>query len=136
MPKPLAASQSTVKLSLYVPETLLDAYAERAAKLGHSVEDELLMRLRDCAGHTAQQGIYLDDVTRQALAMLAARTIKTPADVLEFARKQTLLKVGGVDIVLSPQLADRLRSRCFGKAWDEHIREVVIRNLEVEVGLR
>ncbi len=126
----------TVKLTLRVPESLHDQYAERAAKFGRDVEDELLLRLRDCRDHTAAMPIYLTDDQRNELGQLAGRTFSKADDVLAWARKQCSLNVGNVTVKLSTQLADRLASRCFGRTWEEHMQRTVTEALEREVGLR
>ena len=136
MSKPITANVPTVKITLRVPETLADQYAERAAKYGREVEDEILLRLRDCREHTASSPIYLNDDQRNELAQLAGRGFRSADELMSWARKQCSLSVGEVTIPLSTQLADRLASRRFGATWTEHIRRVVIENLETYVGLR
>src|SRR5882724_9577730 len=134
---PKAASVPTVKMSLRIPEDLADHYAERASRYGRDAETELLSRLAACREHTdGSNAIYVDDQSRQILNQLAGQTIRNADDLIQWASRMTTLKVGGVSIVLNPQLADRLRSRTFGSTWEDHIRSTVIRCLEVEVGLR
>ncbi|SRR6266496_5728641 len=135
MPK-ATASVPTVKIQLRVDEHLYDAYAERAVKSGVEPEAEMLKTLARCREHNASQAIYLDDAQRNELAQLAGRVIKTPADLLAWARQQVELNVGGVSIPISTQLAARLRSRCFGAPWEQHIRCCVTEQLEQLVGLR
>jgi hypothetical protein len=130
------ANVPTVKLTLRVPEPLLDHYAERAAKFGRDVEDELLLRLRDCRDHTAITGIYLNDNDRQELTQITGKLIRTSADLLTWARQVSSIKVADVDISLGQTLSTRLSTRTFGMSWPDYIRDTVIRCLETEVGLR
>lgn len=136
MSKLTAQNVPTVKLTLRVSEDLHDVYAERAVKFGRPVEDEMVRRLSDCREHTATSGVYLNDDQRNTLSQLAGFGFRNADDVLAWARKQCSLQVANVTVPLSTQLADRLRSRCFGATWEEHIRRVVTENLEREVGLR
>ena len=131
------ASVPTVSISKFrVPEHLYDIYSERAAKFGRSVEEEFVLRLRDCSTHTDPGSIYITNDTRNTLTQLAGQTIKNESDLLTWAKRQISLNVGGVDIPLTTQLADRLRSRLFGSKWEDFIRRTVTENLEREVGLR
>lgn len=126
----------TVAIKLKLPEGLHDHYAERAAKYGRDVEDELLIRLRDTRDYTATSPIYLDDDARQELTQIAGHLIRTQDELLTWARKLTSLKVEQVEVTLGQTLTTRLATRCFGATWEEHIRRTVIRCLEAEVGLR
>jgi hypothetical protein len=130
------ATTPAVKLTLYVPENILDIYAERAAKFGRSVEDELLLRLRDCREHNAISPIYLDDAARQELTQITGKLVRNSEDLLTWARQVTALKVEQVEVPLGQTLTTRLESRRFGAPWPEHVRNTVIRCLETEVGLR
>ncbi len=130
------ANVPTVKIQLRVCEDLYDAYAERAAKSGVEPEAEMLSTLARCREHNASQAIYLNDAQRNELAQLAGRVIKTPADLLAWARQQVELTVDGVSVPLSTQLAARLDSRRFGATREEHLRRAVTEQLEQLVGLR
>jgi hypothetical protein len=130
------ASVPTISLKLRLPENIYDNLAERATKYGRDVEDEIAFRLRDTLAYTASQPIYLDDNARNELTQLAGTILRTQDDVLRWARKQTSLNIGHVDVPLTTLLADRLRSRCFGRTWAEHITRVVTESLEQYVGMR
>ena len=136
MAKVAAGNVPTVKITVRLPENVADLYAERAAKFGRDVEDEIFLRLRDCREHTATTPIYLNDDQRNELSQLSGMGIRTADDLLAWARKQSTLKLGEVSITLSTQLANRLSTRRFGASWEELLRRIVIENLEREVGLR
>jgi len=130
-------SESTVTVkALRLPETLYDQLSERATKHGRSVEDEIFLRLRDCRDFTSLSPIYLDDAQRNELSKIAGRLIRTPTDLLDWARQMVSLKVGTVEIPLGQQLITRLESRRFGKTWDDFMRALVPEKLEEHVGLR
>lgn len=133
---PRAKASTTVRLTLTVPEELYDTYAERANKFGRSCEDEMLLRLRDCATHTSVNPIYLDDTARNDLSQCAGRLLRSPGDVLAFARRMSSVTVQGIKIELSDQLAARLETRRFGRTLDELINRTVTESLETFVGLR
>ena len=131
-----ATAPTVTKVSLRLPENIYDHYYERAAKFGREIEDEINLRLRDCRDHTAASGIYLDDAARNELSQLAGKLIRTPDDLLAWAKTMSTLHVEGVDIPLSTMLATRLRTRCFGHTWPEHIRKTVTELLEQSAGMR
>lgn len=130
------SSVPIVSLKLHIAEPLADHYAERAAKHGRAVEDELVLRLRQCKDHTDAQAIYLTDAQRNELSQIAGKLINTSADLLTWAKQMVSLKVGEVEIPLSQQLVTRLESRRFGATWKDLMNSVVVGKLEEFVGLR
>lgn len=133
---PKLKSPSNVRLTLTLPEDLYDTYAERANKFGRSIEEELMLRLRDCAAHTSVSPIYLDDQIRNELSQCAGRLLRSPGDVLAFARRVSAINVQSVRIELSEQLLSRLTSRTFGSSLEDLIRKTVTESLEQFVGMR
>lgn len=127
---------ATVKITLRIPENLLAQYEARATLQKRSVEDLLVERLKQCAGHNDSQPIYLTDAERNALNLIASKQITSASDLLTWARSITSLHVAGVDVPLGEQLIKRLDSRRFGKTWKELMLALVPRKLEEEVGLR
>lgn len=125
-----------VSKKLYVTEPLADFYEERAIKHGRSVEDEMVLRLKQCKDHVDAQAIYLTDAQRVELSQIAGRLINTPVDLITWAKQMVSLKVGSVDIPLGQQLITRLESRRFGKTWADFMRALVPEKLEEHVGLR
>ena len=134
--KSQSTSVPTVKYSIRLPENISDHYAERAAKFGREVEDELVIRLRDTMSYNAASPIYLDDAARQELTQITGKLVRNAEDLLAWARQVTALKVEQVEVPLGMTLTSRLESRRFGAPWPEHVRNTVIRCLEAEVGLR
>ena len=130
------ATASILKLAVRIPESLSDIYAERAAKFGRSVEDEIAIRLRDCAGHTAAQPLYFSDDQRSALSVILGRTIKDTVEALHEIRQALTVKVAGTEVQLSPQLLKRLESRRFGSTLPELLQRVINQTLEEYVGMR
>lgn len=138
MAKSPSASTSTHVLKLKVPEPLYDKFAERAIKFNREPEDEMLSRLRSCVDFTdvGAGAIYVDNDTRNQLTQISGKLIQSPADLVNWAKRVASLQVGGVTIELTEQLATRLRSRTFGRTWDEHITRTVLEALEQSVGMR
>ena len=126
----------TTALKIRLPEDLYEHFDLRAAKFNRSIEDEIVLRLRDTLSYNAAAPIYLDDIERAELTKITGHLIRTPSDLLTWARKVTVLKVAQVEVPLGQTLATRLASRTFGTSWPEYIRSTVIRLLEQEVGLR
>jgi hypothetical protein len=130
------ASTTSLKLTLKIPESLYDTFAERAAKSGRTAETEILRHLEYTQTYCSGFPIYLGDDERNELSTLAGRSMLTPQDVLEWARKVAALEIGDVSITLPLVLAGRLASRKFGKAWVPYLRDTVIECLEERTGMR
>lgn len=135
------ANKSLTATSVAVPpfaldEPTYDAYAERATKRGKSIEAEIVERLTLCQGHTAIQALYLADDDLNALSQIAGKTIRTPADLLSWARSISSMTVAGTKVDLSERLLKRLETRCFGKTMPEMLSQTVTECLEERVGLR
>lgn len=129
-------STTAISRELEIPVETFDFYAERAIKSGRNVEDELLRTLDRCRDHNDASPIYLNDSQRNELSQLAGRLIRTPEDVIAWAKTMCTIRVGGVDIALSTQLAKRLETRCFGSTMPELLRRIVTEQLEQVVGMR
>lgn len=133
---PTAPAVTFTKVSLRLPEGLYDAYAERAAKFGRTVEEEMTLRLRDCREHTASQPIYLNDDDRNALTQIAGTMIKNPTDVIAWAKLVSSIDVGGVEVELSAQLIKRLETRRFQQPMAQFLARTITEQLETYVGMR
>lgn len=133
--KPDTAKSST-RVTFPLDEELYDHLAERAAKRGHKVEHEIAERLALTRNYTALTPIYLDDDVRGQLSQIAGRTIRTPEELLSWARSVSSLTVQGTRIDLSEQLLKRLETRRFGLSLPELLSKLVPEQLEEYVGLR
>jgi hypothetical protein len=134
--KTQTSSSPTIKLTLRLPESIYDAYAERAAKLGKEPEDVIRERLTLCVTYNDTSPIYLTSAERNFISQIAGKLIRTPEDLIAWARAVSTLSVAGIGVELSEQLLGRLRSRTFKRPWDEYLRSTVTECLEQHVGLR
>ncbi len=124
------------KVTLTVPEALADAYNERAAKLGHTLEAEMVSRLVRCMDYTAGSPIYITDEQRNMLSQIAGRLIATPQDLLTWAHNISTMKVQGVEVTLDQRLLSRIEGRRFGQSLASTIKRETVEGLERSVGLR
>lgn len=136
MATPTAKKEQQVTFRLSIPIPLYDQFAERAAKFGRSAEEEIAMRLKTCVAHVDSTPLYLNDAERATLSQITGTLLRNSGDVLRWATKVSTMSVAGVAVPLYERLTDRLRSRTFGKAWPDYLREKVVEKLEQEVGLR
>ncbi len=136
MAKTAVASNSVTISKLRLSESLYDFYSERAAKFGRTIEEEIVTRLNATREYNAASPIYLDDAARAELTNLTGKLVRNADDLLAWARQVTALKVEQVEVPLGQTLTTRLSTRTFGTPWADYIRNLVIRCLEQEVGLR
>lgn len=129
-------TSARVKLQITLPEALYDGYAERAVKMGRSVEAEIIARLQRCVEFTATSPIYLDDTARNEISVVAGQLIQTVPDLLNWSKRMVQINVAGVEVKLDERLLSRLKSRCFGKSLEDTIRGYVVEGLESAVGMR
>ncbi len=129
-------NETAVRFPMSLAEGTYDAYAERAAKSGHSAEEEMRRTLNRWKDHNDASPVYLNDSQRRELSILSGRLIANADDVLAWAKQLGSLRVASVDVPLSVQLTTRLESRRFGLSWADHIRKLVTESLEQFVGLR
>jgi len=125
-----------VKVQFRLPEDTYDVFAERAAKYATSAEVEILKTLARCRDHNAITPIYFTDDQRNELSMLVGLGLRSPEDIIRWARNATTFKVAGIEVALPSQVITRLQARCFGSTFDELMKRVVVQALEEYVGLR
>lgn len=130
------SNATAVRLTISLDENLHDTYAERAAKRGRDVEQEIIDRLVACKTHNATQSLYLADDDLSALSQIAGRTIRSTDDLLNWARRISSLNVAGTEVELSERLLTRLETRCFGLSMHDMLIKRVTECLEEYVGLR
>ena len=127
----------TVKITaLRLDESTYDVFSERAIKRGRDVESEIASHLAATRTYNATMPVYLDDSARNALSQIAGKLLRTPDDIINWAKQISSLDVTGVKVELSERLLTRLSTRCFGKTLEEMIRQTVTESLEEKVGLR
>lgn len=133
----MATQTSTrIKYQITLPEELSDRYAERAAKLGRSVEAEIIARLQRCADHVSTNPIYVTDQGRNELSTVAGQLLQTEPELINWSKRMVQINVAGVEVKLDERLLSRLKSRCFGSTLEETIRKYVVDGLESAVGMR
>ena len=126
----------TVRVSLNLPEHLYDQYAERAAKRGVTVEEELLQQANRTRNWYDSTPIYVDNATRQALSKLADRLLASQEDLLTWARASATLTINGVKVELPSTLRAKIDVQRYRMPFKDFIAEKVIESLERWVGLR
>lgn len=134
---PKAATSAVQKLTLRLPEPVVDTYLAQAARAGSTnVEAEMIKRLTIAQDYTATIPIYLGDAERNELSTIAGKLIQSPDDLMNWIRQLTTINVSGIRVELSNRLLARIESRRFGHSMEDHLKQVVTEQLETYVGLR
>lgn len=113
-------------IKLNVPKEVLNKYESQGEDLGKV----LSKRLIECVDYTAEKPLYVDDKMRRRLDRLFGKNFNNADQVVQMMERYVTIRVGKVNIQLSPLLISRLRSRCFGKVFDKFLEERVIEGLE------
>ena len=71
---------TAVRLTLTLPDKLVDAYARQASAEGKLVEDVMALRLERCVDHTSERPLYFDDSQRSMLERQLAVGMLSSAD--------------------------------------------------------
>jgi hypothetical protein len=129
-------STTSVRVSLALPEGVYDQYAERAAKRGVDVMDELLTHLTRTRNWTDSTPIYLDNSARNALSKIADKTLHSQQDVLDWARQSSTLTINGVKVELSSPLRAKIDVQRYKTPFKEFLPSKVIELLEQWLNLR
>lgn len=130
------ATAANVRVSLSVPEGVYDQYAERAAKRGVDVLDEILTHLTRTRNWTDSTPIYLDNSARQTLSKIADKTLHNQQDVLDWARQSSSLTINGVKVELSSPLRAKIDAQRYRTPFKEFLPAKVTELLEHWLNLR
>lgn len=132
--------QPDLLVRLRLSPELTAAYELQATDLGVSLEELLEDRLTQAVRMRDAKPLYFCDTDRQELESLIGKNVNTPAEVLRLIRTALSVKISSRNtttrVDLKPNLITRLRSRCFGKPFDEFLRERIIEELERYCGIR
>ena len=126
-----------VRITLELPEALVDLYEEQAMARGLTLEDILKERLHRCQSHTALKPLYMNDAERAKLESALGHNLSSAEQAIAQVTTALMLQVGDVGVELRPQLTARLATRVFrGETWEQVIRREVIQGLEAFCGMR
>lgn len=121
-----------LSIRLNMPKEVLDKYEQQGENLGKT----LSARLVQCVDHVSEKPLYIDDRLRRRLERLFGKNFDRPEDVVHMMERYVTARIGEVDVQLAPQLLTRLKSRCFGKPFDQFLAELTVEELERHVGMR
>lgn len=130
------AAPAGVRFYLILPQELFQMYESQARQVGFSIEDYIAYRLVKCRLHTADKGIYLDDEDRQELSRGLGVNLQDSSQLRKAVSKCLQLKVSGTPIDLSPDLLERLKTRCFEPDFGSFVARLAVEGLESFAGLR
>jgi hypothetical protein len=119
----------SVKLDL--PDNVLKKYELRGP-----IDKVLSETLTDCVNFTSTKPIYITDTQRKRLERLFGKNFKDADELIHMMERYVTARIGDVDVQLPPQLLTRLKTRCFGKPFEQFLVERVIEGLELYAGMR
>ena len=127
----MEALLATLSIKLSIPDDILKQYEDRG-----SLEKVLSAQLVSCVSFTADKPVYVNDTQRKRLERLFGRNFKDADDLVHLMEKYVTARIGDVDVTLSPALLIRLKTRCFGKPFEQFLAERAVVGLEEYVGMR
>lgn len=133
VPVPLSqSSNEKTRLIVHLSNDLVDKYVGQGESLESTIQD----RLRSCVNHTAQKCIYINDEQRQEIEVLLNKQFLVPAQLIDLLKSLLSIRIGKVDVTLTPELIDRLRSRHFEGSFESFLTQRVLEGLELYCGMR
>lgn len=120
-----------LSIKLDIPDAILKKYEVRG-----SLEKVLAETLVECVDFTAKKPIYINDTQRKRLDRLFGKNFSTADELIHMMERYVTARIGDVDVQLSPQLLVRLKTRCFGKPFEQFLAERTVQGLEEFVAMR
>ena len=128
--------REAVQVRVVLPKEIADLYEIQAEDAGFTLEQVLQERLQACVYFDSEKPLYFTDAQRQELDSLLKRNIGSSEKALASIRSQLTAEISGIKVLLPPNVLQRLKTRCFGKPFEQFFRETVIRVLEEFVVMR
>jgi len=138
MAQPLPAD---VLIRLRLTPELASAYELQATDLNVTLEELLEARLTQFVGLRTIKPLYFSDDERREIESLLGKNFNSIKELIRLIHIAMSVRLNGKPDVscrvdLKPNLLTRLRSRCFGKPFEEFLSHTVVEELERFVGLR
>lgn len=130
------APEKVVRLTIELPETLVNHYHEQGEAWGRTAEHEMATRLHRCKTHVSTSPLYFTDDERRELESALGHNCSNPGVALQQLKHAVTLQVGEIKIELPPNVQQRLRSRVFrGQTFEAVVTKQVIEGLKKFCGL-
>jgi len=128
-------------IRLRLTSELLSAYELQAADLNVPLEELLESRLVQMVAMRAVKPLFFSDEDRIELESLLGKNVNSPIELIRLIRNALSVRISGkpdvsMRVDIKPNLLTRLRSRCFGKPFEDFLKQVITEGLETYVGLR
>jgi len=123
-------------LRIPVSGPIFEKFDEQAKALNKPIEYLIAERLPQLAEADSEKPIVINDGQRRRLETALGRNVSSADELVRAMEHSMTLDVGGIHIELTPYLVSRLKSRCFGMAFDQFMALTVKRGLEEYCGLR
>lgn len=131
-----------IYVRLRLPSDLTAQYEEQAAECNISLEELLELRLSQFVELRSSKPLVFTDEDRRTIESLLGKNVSTPTELIYLIRKSQSIRIGNkldswsTRVELKPNLIQRLQSRCFGKSFDEFLKQTIVEGLERYVGIR
>ena len=126
----------SVTYRVTLDESVAKPYEERASLYDEAIEAVLADQLKMFAAIDAVKPVTLSDSERQQVEKFLGRNFTTSTELVNAIGKSVTANVGGIPVVLTPFLIDKLRTRCIGMDFEKFLPMVLKKLLEEYVGLR
>jgi hypothetical protein len=120
-----------LSIKLDLPDNILAQYEKRGP-----IERVIASQLVKCADHTSSKPIYLTDTQRKRLERLFGKNFASSDELVHMMERYVTARIGEVDVQLPPALLTRLKTRCFGKPFEQFLAERTVIGLEEYAGMR
>ncbi len=130
------ATKVRLKPTIEIPADDHDAYLRLAEVERKTIDQVMSERLTDCALHNAVKGVWFGDKDRESLEEALGANVSNASDVIGAVRKNVRVKVGNINILMKPQLLERLKTRCFSHNFDKWLSDLVSEQLEQYANMR
>ena len=122
----------TISVKLNLPQEVWDLYQQGDRPLDYMLSNRLI----ECKNFTSNKPLYVTDALRKRLERLFGRNFDKAEQLVEVMERYITARIGEVDVQLNPTLLNRLKSRCFGKPFEQFLTERVVEGLEEYAGMR
>lgn len=134
-----ASTKSTLFLSVDLDPKTVAHYKEHAARSNEDIATYIGKKLKNTVNYNANKALYINDAQRSKLEKLFGKNFNSADDLvmsLESVLTIDILIEKRVEILLKPNLIQRLRTRCLRGSFESFLQKEIVIKLEEFVGLR
>ena len=133
----IQTTMETTRLTVRLPNDLLETYDDQAKGENLSLEELITKRLARCVSHTSDRDLHIPSDSRQKLELLLNKNYFSAAVFIQDLKNALSMSIQGTQVTLDPNVLSRLKSRDQeGRGFPKFLQKLVVELLEQYVGLR